>query len=140
MIELADGWCEIETGFQRGENGPRLTIDPSHVETSEHGRRVQAPVESPNAYTVSVWRRGSHDHLVHFEDRPDAITFAELVTQYVEEQPVPGALRDLAKGMPGGFETGELPTEIVNDRGPRGVLKMMLGSEAYRLKRALDDK
>lgn len=140
MVEIADGWREIENGYQKGDSGPRITIDPSHVEMSEHGGRVRTPVESPNAYTVSAWHGGSHDDLVHFERMLDAIEFAKLVTHYVEERPLPGALRDLAKGMAGEFETGKRPTGIVSDRDPGDVLEMMLGSDSYHLDQVLSDE
>lgn len=147
MPSISNKWTKTSNGFERDDDSVSVGVYVTTADVHYHGENVHVRPDVPkgaaNAYQVyAVTEPGSAGgervSLINYADLSDAVTFATLVTRYLDERNNVVGVEEIAEREPG-TEDDWWPEGVVDgdEQPPRDALSAMLGTYAGRLDDAL---
>lgn len=147
MPSISNKWTKTGSGFERDDDTLSLGVYITTADVHYHGDHVHvrpdAPKEAANAYQVYAVTdpsnpQGSRVALINYADLSDAVTFATLVTRYVDHRNDVIAIDEIAE-QEESHEDDWWPEGAVDgdEKSPKDALRAMLGTYAEQLDAAL---
>jgi len=124
MVSPADGWEDVEDGYEQGHVG--VYVEPIYLKMDERASfERSAPEEHANAYAVSIIEdlgtsAEKHRVMTRFEDQRPAWELAHILTRYIDYSRGPMVAR------------GNLSEEAHSDEGGFPMLTESGAEEAFR--------
>jgi hypothetical protein len=146
MPSISGKWTKTGSGFERDDGDLSLGVYITTADVHYHGDdvhvRPDVAKDAANAYQVyavtDLDDPTSRVPFVNYADLSDAVTFATLVTRYVDHRNDIIALEEIAE-QEASHEDDWWPEGVVDgdEKPPREALRAMLGTYAEQLDAAL---
>lgn len=147
MPSISTKWNKTGQGFERNDDSVSVGVYVTTADVHYHGDDVHVrpgvPKGAANAYQVyAMTELGTASNervpLINYAKLSDAVTFATLVTRYLDERNNVVGIEEIAEREPG-TEDDWWPEGVVDgdEKPPRDALTAMLGTYAGRLDDAL---
>ncbi|SEP28036.1 hypothetical protein SAMN04487948_1329 [Halogranum amylolyticum] len=146
MPSISGKWTKTGSGFERDDDELSLGVAITTADVHYHGDdvhvRPDVPKDTANAYQVyavtDLDDPTARVPLVNYADLADAVTFATLVTRYVDQRNDVIAVEEIVD-REASHEDDWWPEGVVDgdEKPPREALRAMLGTYAEQLDAAL---
>lgn len=147
MPSISNRWTKTGSGFERDDDTLSLGVYVTTADVHYHGDdvhvRPDAPKHAANAYQVYAVTdfddpRASRVALINYAALSDAVTFATLVTRYVDHRNDVIAVEEIA-AQEASHEDDWWPEGVVDgdEKEPKEALRAMLGTYGEQLDDAL---
>jgi hypothetical protein len=147
MPSISNKWTKTGSGFERDDDGLSLGVYITTADVHYHGDdvhvRPNVPGDAANAYQVYAVTdpenpAASRVPLINYAELADAVTFATLVTRYVDHRNDVIAIEEIAE-QEASHEDDWWPEGVVDgdEQSPKEALRAMLGTYAEQLDAAL---